>query len=97
MELTEEHISKLNKYIDDFWGADYEGWEEIVQQFLSSFNSTWPDIKDFNEISLMVLTVCLPLVILDCSNIFLAYLPVPLWQSKASDREICWHNPKSDG
>ena len=40
MALTDEQIGELNECVDKFRAADYEAWEEIVEDFLGSFKST---------------------------------------------------------
>ena len=90
--LTDEQIGELNECVDKFRAADYEAWEEIVEDFLGSFKSTCSWCIRFDMV--IVKTVRAPLVTLGCSHIYLAYLPTPLWRGQTSNEEICSESPK---
>jgi len=54
--LTDEQISMLDEQVNEFQAANYESREQIVQDILESFESTWTHNIDFHEAA--VTTVC---------------------------------------
>ncbi len=96
MDLSDEQISELDKWVGVFRVANYEDRESMVECFLSNFESDWPQgVQKFDRYA--VITVHAPFATLACSHIFLAYSPVPLWQSKAGYGELDYQYPKADG
>ena len=93
--MTDEQIGELNEHVDEFQAANYEAWEEIVEDFLGSFKSTCSRRIRFDTV--IVKTVRAPSATLGCSHIYLAYLPTPLWRGQTSNKEICSESPKSEG
>jgi hypothetical protein len=85
----------LNGCVDEFRAADYEAREEIVGDFLGSFESTCPQGVKFDGVA--VRTVRAPLATLGWSQKFLAYSAAHLWQNQTGNKEIRSRNPKSDG
>jgi hypothetical protein len=85
--LTDEQISELDEYIDEFRAADYEAREEIVEDILGSFKSACSRRIRFDTV--IVKTVRALSATLGCSHIYLAYSPTPLWRGQTSNEEIC--------
>jgi len=56
--LTDEQISTLDKHINEFQTANYESWEQIVEDIFQSFESTWANGIEFYEEA--VITVHVP-------------------------------------
>jgi len=84
--LTDKQISTLDKHINKFRTADYESWEQIVEDIFQSFESTWANGIEFHEEA--VITVCAPFAPWGCSQIFLAYSLAPVQENKTGDRGI---------
>jgi len=47
--LTDEQISMLDEQVNEFQAANYESQEQIVQDILESFESTWTYNIEFHE------------------------------------------------
>ena len=83
--LTEEQISMLDRRFDEFRAADYRRQEQIVEDLLRNFESTWARDFEFNE--KFVAAVRFPFSRRAWSHTFLAYSPVAVRKNKASGKE----------
>ena len=83
--LTDEQISMLDGRFDEFKAAGYRRQEQIVEDILGSFESTWARDFEFNE--KFVAAVRVPFSRRAWSHTFLAYSPVHVRKKKASGKE----------
>jgi hypothetical protein len=95
--LMDEQISALNERIDDFLAAGPKVRDEIIGDFIRSFeNAHPPDADDFDGFAVEIVSALS--ATLGCSHRFLAHSPAPLrrQEDQTGNQKISSPNPKSE-
>lgn len=94
--LSDDQVSALDECMEEFNAGDRKARTALVQEIFDDFAKTWPrDTRKIGEVGMK--DVCAPFATLGCSDMLLAYSPVPLLQKTTGNERICFKPPNSDG